>query len=235
MKALLTFLLVAAQVSGAALAQGKPWRTYSPPGTGFSVELPAPLRRVMSFEGEHGASLERDQEMKGVSCYASIETNPKDSRFGVVTLESKSLRKTLDAKSREDFFTRLAYTFVADDDETQFLKAPSVVRQNGLTGKEYLYVKESDQGSSLHTRGRIFDAGGKIYVLVFVGRDEKDLTSPEAERFLNSFRVRGRSKPAAARRGERPPKIEKPKEFSRAVSEFLNEGLSPGSARFVDA
>ena len=195
MKALIICISVAAQMSSVAHAQDKSWRDYSPPDSSFSVELPAPLRKVMSFEGEHGASLEPDQEMKWASCYAAIETTHGDSRFGIIALEAKSLRKIPRSMSRVEFLTSLSYTFLADDDETQYLRTPVVVNHNGLTGKEYFYVKgEHSFSCCLYIRGRIFDTGNRIYVLVFVGRDEKDLASPDAERFLNSFRVRERSK-----------------------------------------
>jgi len=192
MKALLTLVFLAALLSGVVHAQGRPWRAYSPSDSSFSVELPAPLRKVMSFQGEHGANLEPDQQMKGASCYAAIETTPRESRFGIIVFKDKYLRKI--PMSRKEFVTSLGYTFLADDDEAQFLKVPVLVRNNGLLGQEYLYVKESEHSSSLYTRGRIFDAGSSFYVLVYVGRDEKDLTSPDAERFFNSFRVRGRAR-----------------------------------------
>ena len=194
MKVLLTCVLVAARMGGVAHAQDKSWRTYSPPDTSFSVELPAPLRKVMSFAGEHGASLAPDQEMKGTSCYAAIETTPGDSRFGIIVLETKSLSKILRPTPRDEFLTSLSRTFLADDDETQYLRAPAAVKHNGLAGKEYFYVKEHSLSCCLYVRGRIFDTGSRIYILGFVGRDEKDLASPEAERFLNSFRARKRSK-----------------------------------------
>lgn len=195
-KALLTCVLVVARMSGVPHAQDRSWRTYSPPGSSFSVELPAPLRRVMSFEGEHGASLEPDQEMKGAHCYAAIETTPGDSRFGVIAFKTSALRKVFRSTPREEFLVSLSYTFLADDDETQYLRAPVEIKHNGLRAREYFYVKASEHphGSALYTRGRIYDVGGNIYVTVFVGRNAQDLTSPDAERFLNSFRLLRRHK-----------------------------------------
>jgi len=190
MRATITLLLALALSGGAVYAQDKTWKAYLPPDSSFSVELPAPLRRVKSFEGEHGASLEPDQEIKGASCYAAIETTPRDSRFGIIAIRAKGLRRI--RMSREEFLRSLSYTFLADDDETQYLREPVPVRQGGLSGREYLYVKDSSP--SLFTRGRVFDAGGIFYVLVYVGRDEKDLASPDAERFLKSFRLGGRAK-----------------------------------------
>ena len=63
-----------------------------------------------------------------------------------------------------------------------------------MTGKEYFYSKESkvfEYGSTneIFKRGRVFDLGNKIYILVFAGRDAKDLKSPDAERFFGSFHL----------------------------------------------
>jgi hypothetical protein len=164
-------------------AQG--WRTYSPSDNSFSVDLPVPLQRAMSFEGEHGASLEEDQRIGWASCYAAIETTPRDSRFGVIVINDRT--RLHRSQKRETWLKYLARVFLADDDETQFLRAPTVVKHDGLAGKEYLYVKEDTLNFKLFTRGRIFDTGDKIYVIVFVGENTADLTSPDAERFLNSF------------------------------------------------
>jgi hypothetical protein len=49
-----------------------------------------------------------------------------------------------------------------------------------------------------YTRGRIFYAGGRLYVVVFVAATAEDLMSAEATRFLDSFRVRAKESPKAA-------------------------------------
>jgi len=187
-------VLLAAFLNGSVQAQANSWRAYSPSSSRFTVELPVPLRKVMSFEAEQGASLALDQKMKGASCYAAIETTPGESRFGIIVLPAKYLSKI--PMSKKEFLKSLSYTFLADDDETQFLRPPLELNENGLSGKEYLYIKDSKYSGSLYTRGRIWDAGSTFYVLVYVGRDEKDLTSLDANRFLDSFRVRGLRKKA---------------------------------------
>jgi hypothetical protein len=194
MKAVLTCVIAVALLSNVSYAQNKSWRSYSLPDSSFSIELPAPLRKVMSFEGEHGASLEPDQKIQWATCYAAIETSPEDSRFGIIIIGTKFLRKIRRLMSRKELLTSLSYTFFADDDETQYLRRPVGVQQNGLTGREYFYVKEHSLSCCLYTRGRIFDAGSRIYVLVFVGRDSEDLRSPAANRFLNTFRLRWRNR-----------------------------------------
>ena len=147
----------------------------------------------MSFEGEHGANLAPDQKIMWASCYAAIETTPGESRFGVMVISGRVKASFLRAHGLGAYIQYLAWVFFADDDETQFLRPPVDIKRNGLTGREYFYIKESRHGWNLYTRGRIFDTRSKTYVIVFVGRNEKDLTSPDAERFLNSFRLRGRS------------------------------------------
>jgi hypothetical protein len=192
-----TTLILALLVFSVSVMGQSSWHTSSSPDKSFSVELPVPLRKVMSFSGEHGASLERDQKLEWASSYAAIETTPKDSRFGIIVVETKQLRKIDRIMSRKELFEALSNSFLADDDELQFMKEPFEVKHNGLKGKEYLYVKENTINSTdptLFTRGRIFDTNDKIYVLIFVGKDNKDLSSSDAERFLNSFRLNRRTK-----------------------------------------
>jgi hypothetical protein len=155
------------------------------------------MRKVMSFDGEHGANWDSEQDKGFFSSYAAIETSAKDCRFGVVVVDGKLER--LSSMKREEFLEYLSWLFLADDDELQFMRAPVAINHHGLTGKEYLYVMETTY-DNLYTRGRIFDAGDKIYVIVFVGRNVKDLTSSDAEHFLNSFRLRASQANRRARR-----------------------------------
>ncbi len=173
-----------------AYTQSGDWRVYSPPHSGFSVETPTSLLKVKSFDGEHGADFDPEQDGQWISSYASIETTRENSRFGIIVINGRL--KVLRSKKREKYLESMSYLFFADDDETQFLRAPIAVKHNGIAGKEYLYIKESMHGSNLFTRGRIFDISNKIYVIVFRGQNVKDLTSLDAERFLNSFRLHRR-------------------------------------------
>jgi hypothetical protein len=147
----------------------------------------------MSFEGEQGTGLEPDQKIGWASCYAAIETTPEDSRFGILVINGRG--KFVRLQKRETLLEYLSWLFIADDDELEFLKAPIVVNRNRLTGKEYLYIK----GTELFTRGRIFDTGDKIYVVVFVGKNVADLTSQDAETFFNSFRRQNQRRNLQAR------------------------------------
>lgn len=184
-----TLLFLIAQTCLLARAQDAGWRVYSPPRQSFSVESPAPLRKVESFSGEHNASLERDQRNDWASCYAAIETTPGDSRFGVVVINAgqKFFRSQL-REDREGLYWYLGAILIGNEDEPE----PTSVKEinvNGLKGREYIYTR-----GGVSTRGRIFETGGKIYVIVFVGKDVADLTSSDSTRFLNSFRLRGRSR-----------------------------------------
>jgi hypothetical protein len=78
------------------------------------------------------------------------------------------------------------YFVIGSDDATA--TSQKIVRVNGLTGREYVYAKEIAKDT--YTRGRIFYAAGRIYIIVFVGTSAEDLGSQEADRFLNSFRIR---------------------------------------------
>jgi hypothetical protein len=63
------------------------WQTFTSPDKTFSLEVPAPLRKVAGFCGEGGVNLASDQEDRWATSYAVIETNPDDVRFGLNVLE----------------------------------------------------------------------------------------------------------------------------------------------------
>ena len=78
------------------------------------------------------------------------------------------------------------YFVIGGDDATPTTE--KVVRVNGLVGREYLYSNAISEDT--YTRGRIFYAARRIYIIVFVGTSAEDLVSQDADRFLNSFRIR---------------------------------------------
>ena len=166
------------------------WQTFTSPDKTFSVEVPAPLRKVAGFSGEGGVNLASDQNERWATSYAVIETNSDDVRFGLNVLNMpRSMR------SRPPLWY-LGVMLIGDDDNPN----PQVekrVKVNGLTGTEYLF----DIEKHMHTRGRIFGTGRRIYVITFVGRNLNDLRSGDAERFLNSFRLLKRRTRIHRRRG----------------------------------
>lgn len=192
----LSIILAIAQANCVVYAQAESWRVYPPPDRSFSVESPAPLRRVASFGGEHGASLISDEDVEGVSCYAVIQTTPEESKFGVVVIDGRA--REFRAQPRDGIITYLSVMAIGDDDDPE-PESERVIHANGLRGREYFFVRENQifpNGSTgeIFTRGRIFDVGNKIYIVVFRGERATDLRSPDAERFLNSFRLLRRNR-----------------------------------------
>lgn len=173
---------------GRAYSQTKGWRNVFPPDKSFSIELPTPLVKCASFEGEHGASLVQDQKLAWANCFAGIETTPRNARFGIIVLNREFFEEV--RLSRSELIDSIADTLIGDDDESSYMRPPVAIRSKGLAGNEYLFVKnDSSEGFELYTRGRIFDKRNKIYVAVYVGSSEDDLKSSDANRFFNSFRL----------------------------------------------
>lgn len=171
------------------------WQTYTSPDGSFTVEAPAALRKVPSFDGEHGANLAADQQIQWATSYAAIETNPEDARFGINVINGRL--KSMRSQPRAKLLWYLSAVLIGDEDNPD----PDIqkrVNVNGLRGNEYFHIREhrrigNGMTGEIHTRGRIFDLGDRIYVVTFTGRNAEDLTSPDAERFLNSFRLRKRT------------------------------------------
>jgi len=157
------------------------WRVYSPDKR-FSVELPALLQLVTFFEGKHGASNEPGLDAdKDVVFYAALQPEPKDREYGVIVIDGGS--KKMRPAERQKRVEGLDFVIGGDDATPTSERA---LRVNGLLGKEYIYA--NDIADEVYTRGRIFDVGDRIYVIVFRARTAADLKSADAERFLNSFR-----------------------------------------------
>jgi hypothetical protein len=170
------------------------WKTYTSPDKTFLVEGPAPLREVASFDGEHGASLDPDQEYEWARSYAVIEAD-QNVRFGLNVINGRL--RDFRSQPRAKLLWYLSAVLIGDEDNPD-ARIQKRINVNGLKGNEYFHIRENKifpNGSTgeIHTRGRIFDRGNRIYVVTFIGRDAKELTSADAERFLNSFRLLKRS------------------------------------------
>ena len=174
------------QTAASAFQQSGDWRTYSPADGSFSVSVPAPLRKVAAFSGEHGVYVGPVEDEDSGQVYAALEGAPEDARFGIVIAKAKPFVSEL---KRSEAIEYLSWILLADEDELQFMKPSKRISSNGLVGTEYFYVKEPTMNDPMFTRGRIIDAGQKIYILIFIGKDANDLTSADAERFFNSFRL----------------------------------------------
>lgn len=159
------------------------WRTYAPTSESFSVELPTSLCRVGAFEGKYGVVDEPDvHRYKHVSFYASIQSEAK-REYGIIVINRKA-EKSVKGQKADDI--EGFEVFIGSDEATP--TSETIIRANGLVGKEYTYAKEIKVG--IFTRGRVFGTPTQIYVLVFRARTAKDLNSPDAERFLGSFRLK---------------------------------------------
>ena len=180
---LIILLLLLPAGSAAAPQQAKSWRVQFPCDRSFSVEVPAPLYEVSWFEGKHGPSFEPDENFeKAVRAFVALQGTPMRRQFGVVV--EYVPREKRHAYQRRDFGG--SYFVIGGDDATP--TSEQMIRVNGLAGREYVYAKAVSEDT--YTRGRIFYAAGRLYILVFVTTSAEDLNSPEAVRFLNSFRLR---------------------------------------------
>jgi hypothetical protein len=192
MKATVLIVVALCGAFASVSAQTKVWRKQSPCDNNFSVELPAPLYQVSWFEGKHGASLEPDEGFdRGGAAYVALEETPKKRQYGVVVIDT--------AKEDRSDYRRAEfggnYFIIGGDDATP--TSEKIVRVNGVLGREYVYAKEITEDT--YTRGRIFYAGGRLYIFVFVASTAEDLMSAEATRFLDSFRIRTRGRVALRR------------------------------------
>lgn len=180
-----------------APAQTKIWRVQSPCHGDFSVDLPVPLYRVSWFEGKHGATLEPDEGFdEDGAAYVALQGTPKKRQYGIVVRDVTAEERS--EYRRGDFGGN--NFIIGGDDATPTLE--QAVRLNGLNGREYVYAREIS--ADTYTRGRIFYAGSRLYVIVFVASTPGDLMSADASRFLNSFRIRARGKAPARRAALRP-------------------------------
>ena len=187
---LVTLIGLAFHLSCSLARSQTQWKTYTSPDKIFLIDAPAPLREVASFDGEHGATLDPHQEYEWAKSYAVIETD-RNVRFGLNVINGRL--KGFRSQPQARLLWYLSAVLIGDEDNPD-AKIQKRITVNGLKGNEYFHIRENriiGNGSTgeIHTRGRIFDRGDRIYVITFIGSDAKDLTSGDAERFLNSFRL----------------------------------------------
>jgi len=175
-------ILIALIATPSIYAQG--WRVYAPPNTSYIVESPAPFRRVRYYEGEHGIgdAWTTKEEARGSLVYVAQQSSPKARDYAVLAMDIPKNRRPLSA----DVLDYLKW-WIGGDDESEPTSRLDV-NVNGLKGKEYIYAK--DIAFARYTRGRIFDAGERVYILIFKSSTAEDLSSEAATRFLDSFRLR---------------------------------------------
>jgi hypothetical protein len=169
------------------VAQKIDWRVQAPCVSDFSVELPAPLYEVSTFEGKHGPSLDAERGFDSFGpAFVALQKTPMERQFGIVVRNvSKKERKEFNLDLKHGDFGGLNFMIGGDDATPTNEK---IVRVNGLVGKEYTYAKAIKPDT--YTRGRIFFINNRLYFVIFVTTKAEDISSADAERFLNSFRLR---------------------------------------------
>lgn len=98
---------------------------------------------------------------------------------------SKKERKEFDLDLEHGDFGGLEFMIGGDDATPTNQK---VIRVNGLVGKEYTFARAIRLDT--YTRGRIFFINKRLYFIILITSTAEDLSSADAERFLNSFRLR---------------------------------------------
>ncbi|HEX8491198.1 MAG TPA: hypothetical protein VF658_00005 [Pyrinomonadaceae bacterium] len=182
MKVTLFTILAMLLILSSVYAQG--WRVYSPPNTNYSIESPVPFHRVRYYEGEHGIgdAWTTKEEARGSIVYVAQQSSPKLRDYAVLVADIPKERRPLSV----DDIDYLKW-WIGGDDESEPTDVIDV-EVHGLKGKEYIYAKAISLDR--YTRGRIFDGGDKVYILIFKSSTAEDLSSNAATRFLNSFRLR---------------------------------------------
>jgi hypothetical protein len=166
------------------------WQYYSTPDNGFRVRLPGSLKRVKAFDAEHGVHSDPELDKEGVRSYVSAERDEESVRFGIVIFPKHVVGKYLTLMTKEKWQKGIAVLFFGDDDESQFLSKPKKVKNNGFGGTEYVFlnVDKANRGAAdLYSRGRIFEHRGDFFLLIFVGKNGKDLFSKDTNEFFDSF------------------------------------------------
>jgi hypothetical protein len=156
------------------------WRVFSPPDKSLRIETPVPLSRIDNLYGDKSPD-----GYKAIDVFGGASKS-RGSFLIVILTPSEEMR------SKHPNGNEIAgLEFVIGGDDAEPL-SEKVINVQGLKGKEFIYGLDGKR-----TRGRILDAGERIFVLVYGSRKAKDNTSPSATRFFDSFqsllRTRGTS------------------------------------------
>jgi|GEM_PF-1071020 len=180
-----------------AQGQARNWRVYSSTDDQFTVEVPSGVRITKTGESKNEATLGPDQKESldsYISIYEDAAASNQDSKFRIIVVNGQA--KILKSLSRNNLLTYLSVMLIGDDDDPQ-PTSETLIKIDRLVGTEYVWAKESkvlEYGSTneIFSRGRIFDEGNKIYIIVFRGENADELKSPTTEHFLSSFRLHKR-------------------------------------------
>ena len=161
-------ILIASLVLSAALvshAQSS-WRVFSPPDKSFRIETQVLLNRIDDMYGDTSPG-----GYKAIDVFGG-KSKSQGSFLIVILTPSEEMRREHPNGNELG-----GLQFMIGGDDAQPLNEKAIIVR-GLKGKEFIYDR---------SRGRILDAGERIFILAYVGRNAQDLTSPAATRFFNSF------------------------------------------------
>ena len=142
------------------------WRIFSPPDKSFKVETLVSLSRIDDMYGETSPD-----GYKAIDVWGG-ESKSEGGFLIVVLTPSEEMR----SKHPNDNEIG-GLEFVIGGDDAKPLSEKAIIMR-GLKGKEFTYDL---------SRGQILDAGERIFILVYAGKSAKDLSSPSATKFFDSF------------------------------------------------
>ena len=163
-------------------SHGEKWQSYSSPDGSFRIDSPVPLQRTDCFGGAEDSEGEFSEAAQGITCYSVERTFPASRSFSVVVIDGNHPESR--SKSAEERVGGLWFLIGGDDPAEE-----TTIQANGLAGTEYAYSTTTRNG--FYARGRVSNSGESIYIVIFHTERSEDLTSPDAERFFNSFYPRG--------------------------------------------
>jgi hypothetical protein len=193
----LVVILTFAAFGLVAQGQSRDWHVYSSTEDRFTVEVPFGVGITKTDESKNEATLgpeQRERLDSYFSIYEDVAAPNQDSKFRILVVNGQA--RILKSLSRNNLLTYLSVMLIGDDDDPQ-PTSETLIKIDRLVGKEYVWAKESkvlEYGSTneIFSRGRIFDEGDKIYIIVFRGQNAAELKSPSTEHFLSSFRLHKR-------------------------------------------
>lgn len=150
------------------------WRVFSPPDKTFTVELPG--------EPQHDSDDPISDDALTGESYTALDASLNLRFYSINIICTTQLK----AKGvRMDAITDLLMGGATTNSGRRFSKSKIVV--DGLPGYEFVSFKADGQD---YVRGRLVDADSRIYILMVVSDEAKDVPSPSVIRFLNSFHLK---------------------------------------------
>lgn len=141
------------------------WRVFSPPDGSFRIETPVSLSRIDDMYGD-----DSPEEYKTIDVFGG-ESKSQSILIVVLTPSEKMRREHPNGNE----LGGLEFVIGGDDAEPLSEK---LINVQGLKGKEFIYNRR---------RGQILDAGERIFVIVYAGKNAKNLNSLSATKIFGSF------------------------------------------------